>query len=192
MMYLPLYYMRLLHLYVESQVLVIVACASLDRLDAALIRPGRLALHYHLTYPCLDDLYEIAAAYLAALGGLVDGGDRELTAQKIVSLLLPPLPPPPNTAATTAPFIFGDVSYTNNNKAAMGSCSGGSGGVIGGTGRLLTGSDVVALFQRAKLVAMRECIQHIDHIQHTNNTHTVCDGGSEVHVEYKIRYIHFL
>ena len=174
--------------------LVIVACASLDRLDAALIRPGRLALHYHLAYPCLDDLYDIAAVYLTGLGGLVDGGDKELTSQKIVSLLLPPPPPQPiTTDPATAPFIFGDAGNMNNsNSAVVTSSSSSSSGVIGGTGRLLTGSDVVALFQRAKLVAMKECIQHIDNIQHINNKYTVSDGGSEVHVEYKMRYAHFL
>ena len=171
--------------------LVIIACASLDRLDAALIRPGRLALHYHLTYPCLKDLYDIAAVYLAALGGLIDGGDEKLTPQMIVSLLLPPLPLPLTTATTDAPCIFGDAGNMYNNNSLMSSSS----GVLGSTGRLLTGSDVVALFQRAKLVAMRECIHHIDavrSVQSDSMNGSGNNGGSEVKVEYKMKYTHFL
>ena len=179
-MYLYFFSMCILYLYIESQVLVIVACASLDRLDAALIRPGRLALHYHLTYPCLNDLYEIAEVYLTGLGGLVDGGDKDLTPQKIISLLLSP-PPLPTTAPT--PFIFGDAGNTNNNNSVVTSC----GGVIGSKGRLLTGSDVVALFQRAKLVAMRECIHHIDTAHSTQSEYS-----GDVKVEYKMKYTHFL
>ena len=167
--------------------LVIVACASLDRLDAALIRPGRLALHYHLTYPYLNDLYDIAAVYLTSLGGLIDGGDKELTPQKIISLLLPPQPLP-TTATTDAPFMFGDAGNTNNNNSVVTSCS----GVIGSKGRLLTGSDVVALFQRAKLVAMRECIHHIDTVRTVQSDSMNVRGNSEVKVEYKMKYSHFL
>lgn len=48
----------------EDTVLVIVACQNLQRLDSALIRPGRLHLHYHLHIPGDTDILDILRVHL--------------------------------------------------------------------------------------------------------------------------------
>ena len=45
--------------YNHSKVVLIAACADLNLLDEALLRPGRLQFHIHLHYPTKDDIFEI-------------------------------------------------------------------------------------------------------------------------------------
>lgn len=50
--------------FVDDQILTMIACQDIKILDSALIRPGRLQHHFHLTYPSMADITAIFAVEL--------------------------------------------------------------------------------------------------------------------------------
>jgi SpoVK/Ycf46/Vps4 family AAA+-type ATPase len=67
--------------FVDNRIFVLAACKSLENLDKALLRPGRLHYHLALYPPNRDDVCEIFSYYLSKIPL-----EKDFSFQRVVSL----------------------------------------------------------------------------------------------------------